>query len=273
MQLLIIFLGLIAHFDIPGRERAVLVSEPHHKSVMAISISDLKDPAHVTNFAGGRIVTDDDGNQWGEWNLQGTHLVFQNLPGGSTKVDPNIPSLTQITDGSRPLTKILNGTLHPRTSALVDYTGGELMSASPFSCPVRWTPPRPPAGGVLPNATFHTGFATGIVGYMGETSAASPPFILNGIERLDLLPNATVFIGNLSMPGYPGPHHKDYLWLLDDGSYICEMQGTCPFPPDKKAPVFGSPKFLSARVAAVQLPSNFRILDVGNPECSNSRFP
>lgn len=270
-ELVIIFLGLIAHFDQPGLERAVLVNSPHHQARMCIRISDLPHPKQVAAFAGGPIDQDSD---WVVWKLDGAHLEFKNLPGGATTVDDAIPHLTQITDGSKALLKIEDGVLHQRTSAYVDYTGGSL-DAGGFGCPIKWAPPRPPRNGCMPDATWKTGTSTPVVVYTGDTSAADP-YILNVVkgvtQRLDLNANAVVWIGNLSMPANPGPHHKDYLWLLDDGNCINEMTGACPSS-DPKAPLFNAPAAFKMNSAAFLLPRPFAILDIGNTECSNSHFP
>jgi hypothetical protein len=261
MTLTIMFLGLISHFELPLRMRAVLIDDGHHEAVMAIKLTEIGDGQDAEKFAGGKKVTMGP-DTWVQWNLAAKHVTFNNLPSGSTAIDPDIPSLTKITDGSAPLVNIQNGVMHSRIQAYVDYTSGSVTVDSNFACNVQWTPPHPPRQGCLPSATWSFGKATVSVKYMVTTVQA--PAIVIGNQTLILKPNATIWVGNLS-PHSVGTelHHEEYLGLLRDGGCIADFivrppSATCP-QMDLPAPLF--------------LSDGIHPTDVGNPECTNSRFP
>lgn len=270
-MLTIVFFGLIAHFQFGSRERAVLVAEPNHLAIMVIKASDLTSP--IGDFAHGETFYDENGDPWGIWLLDGMHLKVQNLRAGATTIDPRIPSLAQITDGSDPLLNIKNGVLHSRTKAYVDYTGGDLSASS--TCSVKWTPPLPPGQGCRPKATWTTSTATPEVTYTG--TVVGDPFILNGTEKLGLKSDAKIAIFNaVFVEDHVEGHYKDYLGLFVDGSCISEIGEVddCPKEgPNLKLPTFSLSNNHNAQTSLIRLPLDLHILDLNNPECSNSRFP
>ena len=286
-MLTIMFLGLIAHFQIGGIERAVLTFEPNHLAIMIIKASDLADLSEVDGFAPGALLHDPNHVDWAIWNLNGLHLKFKNLPGGATNVDSAIPNLAQITDGSAPLVNIEDGVLHSHVTAYIDYSGGGLSATC--SCAVRWTPPQPPRPGCLPSATWKEGTATPQVTYQ---ATATKPLILKGTNVLELGPNATVEIYNVSFSDpavAPHAHHKDYLGLFVDGDCVSELAelhecvlangSSCANSAQNSTkPKFNLADNLNVHNLGLQLPLGLKvldigILDVGSPECTNSRFP
>ena len=252
MKLFIFFIGLIAHFRIQNGalERAVLVLEDSHQPRMEIRVTDLKNRDQVGSFDHGIFFNDPQGVEWARWNLTDTHIEFHELPPGITQVDQKIPSLMNITNGKKEILKILSAEKHAHTAAYVDYTGGQLVVRN--SCPVMFTAPQPAVPNCKPPATGTTGTAASEVEYSGDTTAAKPPYITNGRERLDLKPDAKIKITNTPISEHFGPDHKEYLWLLDDGVCICGM---------------------SKCLKQEKTPGALALFQIDNPECTNTRFP
>jgi hypothetical protein len=222
------------------------------------------------NFAHGVIVSDGHGGELAVWKLKQTHLVFQNLPGGATNFDQDIPHLARITDGSDPLLKIEDGVQHKRTSAYVDYSGGDVFVND--YCPIQWIPPQPPLNGCMPSDTWHTGKATPVIRYVGDTTPTPNPIIVNVLkdhttQNLDVKPDAVIWVGNLPMPGVHGPHHKEYLWLIENGHCMSGIKplGDCTTTTDTT--------LINIAMNTLYPSDKSYPTDVGSPECTDSHFP
>jgi hypothetical protein len=261
--LTIIFAGLIAHvLTAGGIQRAVIVAAPNHTARLMLRSSDIvseSDPP-LAEDAGAPA-----GERW--FGIAGLAIKLGGLPAGTPIVDSSfaehVVPLSMISDATEIRSEVESGRLFSGAVAYIDLPAG-LMSA-PDLYPQEVTF----AGSQWPGAKClaqHVVFTSGAVEssqiQVRASTGATVTLRAGAILRVENEPTSSM-----------DPHFNLYQQLLVEGTTF-----VLPLRTGNSCTSDLTIASASARnaVAAAHLhtrPLGVEALDIGSPECTNTRFP
>jgi hypothetical protein len=224
-HLIIVFVGLIAHFSLPVGsetfERAVLTANQSHSPFLVLRTADVESRPVPQGTCPSTLPS---GLEC--YDLNRMHVTIGDLSGGYPKpFDSHIPRLTDITNGKKPLPQVQNANAaFAHAFAYVDYSGGCVRAPRLIDKEVSWS-------GRCSSSSGAAGGPRCVPAYtLRDGASGTDPLTLdlNG-KQFKLKPDSIVFVANIS-DQHVGADYKEHLWL-NDGKCIKNISApgqNCP---------------------------------------------